>query len=136
MTVVATVLIVLACVGAYLFCGLLGIRLSDKVSGGNYGIDSYDRGVVSFLALTLGPVWVTGAALMLLSRGVGNIGWVYGFTHPQEMKTKKREEMQSQLLREHRKYENLRIAARREGRTDEAKLFEDVAKDYLEKAYQ
>ena len=136
MTVVIIAVVVLACVGAYLFCGLLGIRLSDKLSGGNYGLDSFDRGPVSLFALMLGPLWVAGVSIMLLGRGAGKTGWVYDFTHPQEVRTRKREEMRSQLLEEYRKYENLRKAAKREGRNDEANLFAVVAQDFLDKAYQ
>ena len=136
MSVVITVLIVLACVVAYLFCGLLGIRLSDKISGGKYGLDSYDRGPVTMFAVLLGPLWVFCTAVILIGRGVGKNGWVYDFTHPQKVQTKKREEMKSQLLQEYRKYEELRLEARREGRRDEAELFGAVANDYYQKAYQ
>lgn len=136
MSVVITVLIVLACVVAYLFCGLLGIRLSDKISGGRHGLDPEDRGLATSFALLFGPLYVSIAAFILLCRRVAEIGWVHDFTHPQKVQTKKREEMKSQLLQEHRKYEELRLEARREGRRDEAELFGAVANDYYQKAYQ
>ena len=134
MTVLMVVGIVIVSVLAYLFCGLLGIRVTDKNSSRPYGLGQYDRDFVVTFSLLLGPVWLALALIYRLSSKTLGNSWYYDFTHPKELQESRREKVRDQLLEESKKYRELQLEAWNDQRFDEAELFRTVADDYHKKA--
>ena len=136
MSVVITVLIVLACIVAWIAFAIIGIRVSDLASRSEFGLSRVDREFVTFCAILCGPVWLVFALCFWLARLSGSVSWIHKFVRPKEVRYERRVQMRDQLEGEARKYKSLQRDAERAGRSDEAEIFRTVAADYLEKAYQ
>lgn len=129
-----TALIIAASVVAGLivwaFIALTSIRLADLYAD---GLDKYDRGPVTGFAVAFAPLVLIVVLAFWVVRLVGGVGWMYRYTHPGEVRKKKRRAMQEQLYAERDRYRSLARVAAREGRSDEAELFRTVASDYERK---